>query len=588
MNTDQHQTGEIVIQGQAASPGYAVGPVSLFNTRDVVISTDEIGGEETGEEFAHFTRARRIVVLELRKIAEITSDREEDARKILEAHIQIAEDPELEKKISQLIHKKRCRADRAVNEAFSHYIQAIKNTGNALMIDRIADLIDIRDRLVRQIQHGELVSGIAEGSVVVCDVLMPSDILHFSRHNVIGIAANEGGLTAHATIIANAMGIPLVINAVDAVHSVLPGEVAIIDGIEGKVILRPRKSTLRHYDEEILRHREEIVEISEVIELAAETKCGTEILLRANIEFEEELENIGKYRTRGVGLLRTESFFLEDEQLGAYKIKEEFFQKAVKASGGDSVTIRLFDVGGDKFTDSSTNEANPFLGWRGIRVLLDRRQVLRSQLRAILNVAGRNPGKIRILIPMVSVLEEILEIKAEVLQLTEIMKRDGLPYDPHLEIGVMIEVPSTALIADKIAGEVDFFSIGTNDLTQYTLAVDRGNWLISRLYQQLHPSVFRLIKMTADAAERHGKDIAVCGELASNPDAALCLIGIGIHDLSMSAASLPRVKAAIRKYTVDEMTGLSEKILEAAMESEVRTIIKKWKQNNGKPLVNNG
>lgn len=588
MNPDDNMQGEILITGQAASPGYATGNVSLFITRELVISTDFINNEDAGAEFGHFIQARRIVVLELKKISEITSEREEGTKDIIKAHIQIAEDPELAGRVRKLIYENHYRADRAVNEAFSHYIQVIRNTGNALMIDRISDLRDIRDRLVRQIQHGGLVSGIAEGSVVICDQLVPSDILHFSRHKVIGIAANEGGLTAHATIIANAMGIPLVINAAGATRSVNGGDVVIIDGIEGKLIIRPVSSTLQHYQEEMERYREELQEVSLVIDLPSETKCGKEVLLRANIEFEEELENIRKYRARGVGLLRTESFFIEEEELGAYQSKEVFFEKAVRASGSDNVTIRLFDVGGDKFSDTTVKEANPFLGWRGIRILLDRRQVLRSQLRAILNVAGRHPGKVKILVPMVSVLEEMREIRKEVAMITDAMKQHGLPCDDKIETGVMIEVPSAALLADKMAAEVDFFSIGTNDLTQYTLAVDRSNSLISNLYQQLHPAVFRLIQITAQAAEKHGKDIAVCGELASNPDAAICLVGLGISDLSMSATSVPRVKAAIRKYTVPEMADLSDKVLKASTEAEVRTIIKQWKQKNGVVRPNNG
>lgn len=576
--------GEQHIDGQAASPGYAIGKASLFNTSELVISTEPVDGDEVDSEYAQFVKARRIVVFELRKIAEIASATDEEAHGIIQAQIQIAEDPELDKSIRRLIMERHFGADRAVNESFLYYIQLIKNTGNTLMIDRIVDIRDIRDRLIRQIQHGELVSGVAEGSVVICDELMPSDILLFSRHKVIGIAANEGGLTAHATIIANSMGIPLVINAVGATRVTSPGDTVIVDGVDGRLIVRPDASTLGQYNEVKDRYILELAESARIVELPSVTRCGREVTLRANIEFEEELDNIRKYRARGIGLLRTESFFIEDEGLEEYKSKEAFFEKAVKASGSDSVTIRLFDVGGDKFSDTTTKEPNPFLGWRGVRVLLDRRQLLRSQLTAILNVAGRHPGKIRILVPMVSMIEELREIRREVAAINEKIRDNGKPFDGDIKVGTMIEIPSAALIAGKLAEEADFFSVGTNDLTQYTLAVDRGNRLISKLFQQMHPAVFQLIKKSADAAHKKGIDIAVCGELASNADAALCLVGMGITDLSMSAASLPRVKKSIRNYSMNEMTELSERVLNASTQEEVAAILNKWKKERDESL----
>jgi phosphoenolpyruvate-protein phosphotransferase (PTS system enzyme I) len=578
------KAGEQLINGQAASPGYAIGHASLFNTSELVISTEPVDSSEVEAEYQQFVKARRIVVLELRKISEIASATDEEAHGIIQAQIQIAEDPELDKSIRRLIMERHYGADRAVNESFLYYIQLIKNTGNALMIDRIVDIRDIRDRLIRQIQHGELVSGVAEGSVVICDELMPSDILLFSRHKVIGIAANEGGLTAHATIIANSMGIPLVINAVGATRLTSPGDMVIVDGVDGRLVVRPDAATLESYRREKEHYTLELAESARIVELPSVTRCGREIVLRANIEFEEELDNIWKYRARGIGLLRTESFFIEDEGLEEYHSKEAFFEKAVKAAAPDSVTIRLFDVGGDKFSDTTTKEPNPFLGWRGVRVLLDKRQLLRSQLTAILNVAGRNPGKIRILVPMVSVVEEIMEIRREVAALTEKMRGNGKPFDENLEVGTMIEIPSAALIAGKLAALADFFSVGTNDLTQYTLAVDRGNRLISKLFQQMHPAVFQLIKKTADAAHEKGISIEVCGELASNPDAALCLVGMGITDLSMSAASLPRVKKAIRRYSMQEMAELSGLVLEAATQDEVREILENWKKEKEREI----
>jgi phosphoenolpyruvate-protein phosphotransferase (PTS system enzyme I) len=326
----------------------------------------------------------------------------------------------------------------------------------------------------------------------------------------------------------------------------------------------------------------EKAENARVVELPSVTKCGQEVILRANIEFEEEFDNVKKYRARGIGLLRTESYFIEDEGLEEYKSKEAFFEKAIKAAGGEPVVIRLFDVGGDKFSDTTAKEPNPFLGWRGVRVLLDRRQLLRSQLKAIMNVAGRYPGKVHILVPMVAVLDEVREIRAEISSIAGAMTQNGRPADPDLKIGVMIEIPSAALMADCLAAEVDFFSIGTNDLTQYTLAVDRSNRLISGLFQQMHPSVFALIKMTADAANEKGIGIAVCGELASKPDAALCLVGLGIRELSMSPASLPGVKKAIRMYSIQQMKELAGAVMRATTEVEVRKVIADWKMQKTK------
>lgn len=534
------------IRGIPASPGVAAGPVHVYRRVRVMPSGRLADDADPDAECARFETAVKVVRAELDRIAAMAGDGADGiARSIIDAHIQIVEDPELRKSIRAGIRAKRKTAATAVHDAFDVYVRLLGATGNTYFQERVADLADIRDRLLYRIQHDAQEQDPLQGTILIAEDLTPSEILELSRQGLAGFVLQSGGATSHATIIARSLGIPGVVGCAGLMsHPVVNGQTAIVDGRAGNVWIRPDEETSARYrrlrEDDERRRRS----VEALVSRPCVTRCGTRISLRANIEFESELAHVGASGAEGIGLLRTESFFMEEGD-GSIGSQRRFYEAAVKACDPEPVTIRLFDVGGDKVTDLLTKEANPFLGWRGVRILLDRRDVLRQQLDAILDVAGRHPGRIRILVPMVTEPEDIAVLRGEIDAMQAERAANGEPTDPDVPVGIMVEVPAVALRAAAFAPHCDFFSIGTNDLTQYTFAVDRGNPKVSGYYRHHHPALYRLISMTVDAAAAARLPVAVCGELAADPEAAALLVGLGIHELSMSTSAIGDVKARL-------------------------------------------
>ena len=547
------------IAALAASPGIAIGTVHRY--RRVRLETDStpIDPSECEAQEERFARALDLVEDELNRIATLArTEMGDDSSAIIETHIQMLRDPELNKLVVTHIRKHLKAADAAVYDAFETFLKRLRSAGNAYFAERITDIADVRDRILYRLQHDASSHAPLSGSILVAEDLTPTEVVELSRLGLRAIVLLAGGLTSHASIIARSMSIPKLVACKGAVTFSVEGDTAIVDAKSGVFILHPADATVAEYQDrlhDLERHRSEVESMAA---LPSVTACGEPIALRANIEFEPELPHLASSGAMGIGLLRTESFFM-DAQQGTVASQQSFYEHAAEASGSHPVTIRLFDVGGDKITDLRESEDNPFLGWRGIRILLDRRELLREQLRAILGAAGAHPGRIRIMAPMVTMLDEVHELRLEVDRVQQERVMGGKPIDPDVPIGIMVEVPAVALQAEEFADIADFFSIGTNDLTQYTLAVDRGNPLISELYQHHHPAVYRLIRMTVQAANRKGIPVAVCGELASDPDAAELLIGLGLRDLSMSPAAIPEVKARLRSRTCAEMRSSAER-----------------------------
>lgn len=541
------------IDALAASPGIAIGTVHRY--RRIRLETDPkpIDPSQCDAHAERFAHALDLVEDELNRIASLArTEMGDDSSAIIETHIQMLRDPELNKQVVTHIRKHLKAADAAVFDAFESFLKRLRSAGNAFFAERITDITDVRDRILYRLQHDASSHTPLSGSILVAEDLTPTEVVELSRLGLRAIVLHAGGLTSHASIIARSMSIPKLVACKGALTFSSEGDHAIVDAKTGMFILHPTDATVDEYRNRLDALERQRSEVESLSGLPSVTACGVEIALRANIEFEPELPHVSGSGAMGIGLLRTESFFM-DAQQGTVASQQSFYEHAVEASGAHSVTIRLFDVGGDKITDLRESEANPFLGWRGIRILLDRRELLREQLRAILGAAGTYPGRIRIMAPMVTMLDEVRELRLEVDRVQQERVMGGKPIDPDVPVGIMVEVPAVALQADAFAEVADFFSIGTNDLTQYTLAVDRGNPLISELYQHHHPAVYRLIRMTVEAADRNGIPVAVCGELASDPDAAELLIGLGLRDLSMSPSSIPEVKARLRSRTCAEM-----------------------------------
>lgn len=586
MEERNNQSGEMIIDGLSASPGIAIGPAFIYQRGSIEIDPQKIEQKEIDRELQNFEEVRTLTVQDLERISSIgRKDIGNDTSDIIDAQIEIVNDPELKSSVHQQIKENQYKADFAVCEAFKKYLGMIESSGNKLMIERMVDVRDIRDRMVRKLQHRWQSTNVNERSIVVSDEITPSEIIEFTHNNILAVALNKGGLTAHTSIIANAMGLPSVIGTSVATKAIKNGEKIIVDGTRGRIIIRPTDETLEKYQRLLRQQKHKEQEQQKILSLPSVTASGEHFSLQANIEFDEELVNIDKYKADGIGLLRTESLFMADGLHLDRSSQEAFYQKSLIITKNQPVTIRLFDIGGDKILNEARPEANPFLGWRGIRVLLDRKDLLNDQLYAILKVAGENPGRIKILLPMISTLEELLKVKEEISKIQVLLEEEGHKVDNHIKIGIMIEVPSTAIQADSFAPHIDFFSIGTNDLTQYVLAVDRGNTLISDLYQQMHPSVWRLINMTAKAAKKYGKGISVCGELASKPFGAFCLMGMGISQLSMVPTAIPIVKKILVSHSLKEMKNISHQVEKASTHTEIMGIVRKWQKGNDK---NNG
>ncbi len=567
------------LKGTTAVTGLVMGVARVYSRGNININSDPVDESRLPEEKKKFEQARKTVGVTMVRLSDFAHSRNDsDTRDILNAQHDILNDPELEAMVNRMIDERNLRAEKAIYDSFQHYIDLIKSNDKSFIVSRLSDLRDVRDRLIQNVQQLGMIASFGKDAVMVAEDVSPIEVITFARNGVKGIVCSSGGLTSHASIIANAMGIPMIIDAKSAMRMIQDGDTVILDGYGHSVIARPDEEAASSYTRAIKRHKEEEKQLRHVTEKPSETACGTKILLQANIDFEDEVLNIEKYRAEGIGLLRTDTLLMNSGPLTMdRKRQEEFCQTAFSASGSSPVTVRLLDVGGDKLLNLKDREANPFLGWRGVRILLDRRELLRNQLEAICRVAGRYPGRSRILVPMISNLEEFLEVKRELADMQDNLQKRGVPVDSNVKLGIMVEVPSVALQIRVFAEHVDFLSIGTNDLTQYTLAVDRGNSLIASLYQPLHPAVLTFIAMTVQAGTEFNIPVAVCGELASEPFAALVLVGIGVRELSMTPRLIPKVKQAIRLYEIADMKKLSDALLGCTTSEELKKIRNEWK-----------
>jgi phosphoenolpyruvate-protein phosphotransferase (PTS system enzyme I) len=570
----------VKLNGITAVTGLVLGVARVYSRGNINIDPEPVDEQQLPGEKKKFEQARKTVGMTMEQLSDFADSRnDEEIRGIMGAQYEILNDPELEALVYRMIDEKSVRAEKAVYDAFQYYIDLIKSTEKSFLVSRLSDLRDVRDRLIQNVQQLAMIASFGKDAIMVAEEVSPIEVITFARSGVKGIVCTAGGLTSHASIIANAMGIPMIIGAKSAMRAAKDGDTVILDGYGQSVIVRPDEETTSSYTRVIMRHKEEEKHLRQVVDKPSETLCGTRIRLQANIDFEEEVLNIEKFRAEGIGLLRTDTLLMNSGPLTMDRNRqEEFCQTAFSGSGSDPVTVRLLDVGGDKLLNIKAKEANPFLGWRGVRILLDRRELLQSQLEAICRVAGRYPGRTRILVPMISNLDEFLEVKEELADIQALLEKRGVPVDRSVKLGIMVEVPSVAVQVRLYAGHVDFFSIGTNDLTQYTLAVDRGNNLIASLYQPLHPAVLTLISMTVAAGVESDVPVAVCGELASDPFAALALAGLGVRELSMTPRLIPKVKQAIRLHDLDEMKKLSEALLSSSTRSERDAIRSEWKE----------
>lgn len=570
--SNQLDNKEKFISGAPACPGIVIGNTSLYQRVRPNVSDTQITDDEAEDHIHKFYEALDVAEEELQVL--LGNSELEESADLIQTQIAILKDPEMQDRVEQEISANNKPVDSAVESIFRNYLQVIQENHGGAFQNKSVDISDIRDRLL-QIIHNKR-DEVKEGTILVARELSPREIISFSNRDIKGLITDRGGTTSHAAIIARSMNIPTVVGTQNATEAINSGDEVVLDGRNGEVILHPKDETRNKYDSLIDQQSKKQADFESLCKKANETSDGKTFSLQANIEFAEELSIANKYQAEGVGLLRTESIYLSRKDFQNIDRQVAFYKSILELTAPHQVTIRLFDVGGDKFFGDEDMEQNPFLGWRGIRMLLEQKELLKNQLRSIYKTSGDFMGRIRILVPMVSAMEEVNKLKSIIDDVQQELISEGITIDRQIPLGLMVEVPSVAVKADVFAKNTDFLSIGTNDLTQYTLAVDRGNERISNLYDQRHPAIWQLIKEVADAGKRNEVPVSVCGELASDPIAACCLMGLGIDVLSMNAVVLPSVKQMLRSYSQADMQQLAEKVLQAETLNDIDNIFSNW------------
>lgn len=533
------------LKGIGVSKGIAIGKARVYENQEIDIEKekDQVLLEEKLKILKEGIEKTKE---EIRNLYESVKKSNPKEAEIFEAHTLFLEDPTLLEKINAML-KEGYSVIYSIRKSFEESAKQMEQMENTYFKERAKDIRDVSDRLIRNILNKPKTSlaDLLEPSIIVAQDLTPSDTASFDRKNVLGFVTEKGGVTSHTAILAEALGIPAIVSIKDTLQEIKDGDELIIDGKEGLVVIEPDDETKNAYTERKFKLEREMEELRKISTLPAVTKSGKRIEVAANIGSPKDVNKALEMGADGVGLYRTEFLFLdrnspptEEEQFEAYKIVLEKFN-------GKPVIIRTLDIGGDKEIPylNLEKELNPFLGVRAIRLCLRSRDLFKTQLRAILRASIY--GKARIMYPMIAVKEEIIEANRVLEEVKKELREEGINFDKSIEVGIMVEIPSAALNAEELADYVDFFSIGTNDLTQYTFAADRTNENLSYLYQPLHSAVLNLIKMTVDASHKKGKWTGVCGELAGDPEAISIIVELGIDELSMNPQKIPFAKKII-------------------------------------------
>jgi phosphotransferase system enzyme I (PtsI) len=569
MTDEAHTHAEVVFKGIAAAPGIAIGPVYLYSKLVPEVNARAITPEDVPAEIERLRNANARAEKELRKIHAFAEQKlGSSSATIFEAQIMILGDTILMDTIERRIADELRNAEFIVSDEISKYKHLMLAATDEYMHERAHDVDDVMNRIIRNIQDQKLISRLEGTSVIVSETLTPADTVIFSRNQVLGYATDLGGVTSHAALLSRSLKIPAVVGLRNATRQVKTGDTVAIDGYAGMLILNPSATTRGSLDAKAARFRAFEEKLADIAGLPAETIDGKRVELSSNLEFAEEIEFAKVQGTEGVGLFRTEGLLIGRPDYPSEEEQTLVYTQIANAAYPHPVIFRTFDVGGDKLAPDTHHEENPFLGWRGIRVLLDRPEIFMNQLRAIIRASARR--NVRVMFPMVATLEEVQKAKAYVRQAKEELRARGVPFDARIKIGVMIEVPSAAIMAEQLAAEVHFLSIGTNDLVQYMMAVDRGNDSVAALYQPFSPAVVRVIHHIIEAAHRKHVWVGVCGEMGGDPLATVLLLGLGIDELSVIPPVLPEIKKIIRSIKYKDARRVADKVLGMTREHDIR------------------
>jgi len=560
---------EVVLKGIAAAPGIAIGKAYLYVKKSPTVQEQSIRENEIESEITRLEHAIKRSEHELGKIIAFAENKlAKHQIEILEAQLLMLHDELLMSVIKNRVRLERKNADFIVSDEMGKYQQRMLLTDDEYMRERALDVEDVKNRIVRNLQAEQWTSKFEGPAIVVSGRLTPVDTIIFSRNEVLGYATDFGGSTSHSAILSRALKIPAVLGLHEASSRVATGDTVIIDGYSGLLIIHPTLERLEEYEAKKQSVLEFQRSLSELCNLPSETPDGRRVELSANAELEEELDFLITQGAAGIGLYRSESLFVAHGEFPDEEEQYLTYQAIVDKMYPRTVTIRTFDVGGDKVLMNSYRESNPFLGWRGIRISLDKPELFLCQLRAILRASARKT--VKIMFPMVTVVREVRQAKQYLEQAKQQLRQKNIPIDENIKVGIMIEVPSAAVLAEELAKEVDFLSIGTNDLIQYLMAVDRGNDIVADLYQQFHPSVLRTVKHIIDAGHRQKVHVAMCGELAGDPLATPLLLGLELDEFSVIPSLLPEIKKIIRSIRFRDAKKIAAHVMTLTMEEEVR------------------
>ncbi|MDG6897096.1 phosphoenolpyruvate--protein phosphotransferase [Actinobacillus delphinicola] len=573
-----------MLSGIPASPGIVFGNALVLKEDEIVFDTRKILDSEVDEQIAQFYQGRTEAIAQLNAIKDRAQKTlGEDKAAIFEGHLMILEDEELEEEIIEYIRSNKTTAAVAAEKIIASQVAMLSELDDEYLKERAGDIRDIGNRLIKNILGIKIIDlgEIKDKVILVAKDLTPSETAQLNLENVLGFITDLGGRTSHTSIMARSLELPAIVGTNNATQAIKTNDYIILDATDNRVYINPSEEEVKRLHTLAKRLDEEKEELAKLKDLPAVTLDGHQVDVVANIGTLRDCEGAERNGAEGIGLYRTEFLFMDRDQLPSEEEQFKAYKDVVEAMNGRLVVLRTMDIGGDKdlpYMDLP-KEMNPFLGWRAIRIAFDRREILNTQLRAVLRASAF--GNLAVMFPMIISVEEIRELKSVIKQLKADLRAEGIAFDENIQVGVMVETPAAAVNAKFLAKEVDFFSIGTNDLTQYTLAVDRGNELIAHLYNPMTPAVLNLINQVISASHAEGKWTGMCGELAGDERATLLLLGMGLDEFSMSAISIPRIKKLIRNVTFEEAQTLAKEALQKPTAQEIADLIADFLADKG-------
>lgn len=562
-----------MLKGIAASSGITIAKAYKLETPQITIEKKDSNPQEEVEKFKNALAASRKDIETIKERA--TGKLSDEELEIFDAHLMVVDDPAMSDEVISMIENEKVNAEYALDVVSNNYISMFESLDDEYMRERAADIKDVTTRIKYHILGVDIadLSLIDQEVIVVAHDLTPSDTAQLDKKFTKGFATEIGGRTSHSAIMARSLEIPAVVGIASVMSEVKHGDLLILDALKGQLIVNPDEKTIEQYQEKAEKYQKEVAALKVLKDKETITTDGHKVEIVGNIGTPDDVAGVIDNGGEGVGLYRTEFLYMNSTELPTEEQQFEAYKKVLVAMNGKPVVVRTLDIGGDKKLPylPIDPEMNPFLGYRAIRLCLDRKDIFRTQLRALLRASAY--GKLRIMFPMIATIDEFVSAKALLEEEKEKLVKEGVEVGQDLQVGMMVEIPAAAVLADEFAKYADFFSIGTNDLIQYSMAADRMSEKVSYLYQPLNPSILRLIKLTIDGAHSQGKWCGMCGEMAGEPDAMAVLMGLGLDEFSMSATSILKARSIANSISYQEMQQLAAKAVKCQRAQEVLDLI---------------